>query len=60
MGDRFTEREALLFRAEDGRIGGLGLSVGGEQLLQAAAEGVEVRAVVSESAGSRSIRPRRS
>ena len=41
---------------EDGRVGGLGLSVGGEQLLEAAAEGVELRAVVSEGAGSRSIR----
>jgi dienelactone hydrolase len=41
---------------KDGRIGGLGLSVGGEQLLEAAAEGVDVRAVVSEGAGSRSIR----
>jgi dienelactone hydrolase len=41
---------------EDGRIGGLGLSVGGELLLQAAAEGVPLRAVVSEGAGTRSVR----
>jgi dienelactone hydrolase len=41
---------------EEGRVGGLGLSVGGELLLQAAAEGVEVGAVVSEGAGTRSIR----
>jgi uncharacterized protein len=41
---------------EDGRIGGLGLSVGGEQLLEAAAEGVGLDAVVSEGAGSRSVR----
>ena len=37
------------------RIGGLGLSVGGELLLQAAAESDGLRAVVSEGAGSRSI-----
>jgi uncharacterized protein len=38
-----------------GRIGGLGLSVGGELLLQAAAEDDGLRAVVSEGAGARSI-----
>jgi dienelactone hydrolase len=38
------------------RIGGLGLSVGGEMLLQAAAESQALRAVVSEGAGTRSIR----
>jgi dienelactone hydrolase len=37
------------------RIGGLGLSVGGELLLQAAAQNRYLRAVVSEGAGSRSI-----
>ena len=37
------------------RIGGLGLSVGGELLLQAAAEHDGLRAVVSEGAGARSI-----
>jgi hypothetical protein len=38
----------------DGRIGGLGLSVGGELLLQAAAHDPGLRAVVSEGAGLRS------
>jgi hypothetical protein len=38
------------------RIGGLGLSVGGEALLQTAAETTAVKAVVSEGAGARSIR----
>jgi predicted acyl esterase len=35
------------------RIGGLGLSVGGELMLETAAETEELRAVVSEGAGSR-------
>ena len=39
---------------EPGRIGGLGLSVGGETFLQAAAHHEEVRAVVSEGASARS------
>jgi dienelactone hydrolase len=39
-----------------GRIGGLGLSVGGEMLLQAAAESPDLRAVVAEGAGTRSLR----
>jgi uncharacterized protein len=38
------------------RIGGIGLSVGGELLLQAAAHAEELRAVVSEGAGIRSVR----
>ena len=38
----------------DGRIGGLGLSVGGELLLQTAARDPGLRAVVSEGAGLRS------
>jgi uncharacterized protein len=38
-----------------GRIGGLGLSVGGELLLQAAAHDERLRAVVSEGAGTRSV-----
>jgi uncharacterized protein len=38
------------------RIGGLGLSVGGEVLLQTAAETDELAAVVSEGAGVRSVR----
>ena len=40
----------------DGRIGGLGLSVGGELLLETAAETAALRAVVSEGAGIRSVR----
>ena len=39
----------------DGRIGGLGLSVGGEMLLQTAARDRGLRAVVSEGAGLRSV-----
>ena len=38
------------------RIGGIGLSVGGEVLLQAAARSSRLKAVVSEGAGIRSIR----
>ena len=38
------------------RVGGLGLSVGGEMLLQTAAESEVYKAVVSEGAGSRSAR----
>ena len=38
-----------------GRIGGLGLSVGGELLLQTAAHTPALRAVVSEGAGQRSL-----
>jgi hypothetical protein len=41
---------------EPGRIGGLGLSVGGELLLEAAAENGAFQAVVSEGAGLRSVR----
>jgi fermentation-respiration switch protein FrsA (DUF1100 family) len=41
---------------DDNRIGALGLSVGGEVLLQAAAEMEDLRAVVSEGAGIRSVR----
>jgi hypothetical protein len=41
---------------DDDRIGGLGLSVGGEVMLQTAAETDELQAVVSEGAGIRSIR----
>jgi uncharacterized protein len=39
-----------------GRIGGIGFSVGGETMLQAAASNPGLRAVVSEGAGVRSIR----
>jgi len=38
------------------RIGGLGLSVGGESLLQTAAETDDLKAVVSDGAGWRSVR----
>ncbi len=40
---------------ERGRIGGLGLSVGGELMLQAAAHDERLRAVVAEGAGARSL-----
>ena len=39
-----------------GRVGGLGLSVGGEALLQTAAETKDLKAVVSDGAGARSVR----
>ena len=38
------------------RIGGLGLSVGGEQMIEAAARNQGLKAVVSEGAGIRSVR----
>ena len=38
------------------RIGGIGLSVGGEMMLQAAAESDAFQAIVSEGAGVRSVR----
>jgi uncharacterized protein len=41
---------------DEGRIGALGLSVGGEVLLQAAAESDGLQAIVSEGAGIRSVR----
>ena len=41
---------------DDDRIGGLGLSVGGEMMLQEAAETDDLQAVVSEGAGIRSVR----
>ncbi len=40
----------------DGRVGGIGFSVGGEAMLQAAASNTALRAVVSEGAGVRSVR----
>jgi hypothetical protein len=40
---------------DPGRIGGLGLSVGGELMLQAAAQDGRLAAVVSEGAGSRTM-----
>jgi dienelactone hydrolase len=39
-----------------GHIGGLGLSVGGEQMLEAAASDTAIAAVVAEGAGYRSVR----
>jgi dienelactone hydrolase len=41
---------------EPGRIGGIGLSVGGEMMLEAAAKSRGLKAVVSEGAGERSVR----
>ncbi|MGZ4387959.1 MAG: alpha/beta hydrolase, partial [Gaiellaceae bacterium] len=41
---------------ERGRIGGIGFSVGGELMIEAAAENPGLRAVVSEGAGERSFR----
>ena len=41
---------------KNGRIGGIGFSVGGEMMLQAAASNTGLRAVVSEGAGVRSVR----
>jgi fermentation-respiration switch protein FrsA (DUF1100 family) len=50
---------AFLERRQDveaGRIGGIGLSVGGEMMLEAAAESDGLKAVVSDGAGIRSLR----
>jgi uncharacterized protein len=41
---------------QDGRIGGIGFSVGGEVLIDAAATNSGLRAIVSEGAGVRSVR----
>jgi dienelactone hydrolase len=41
---------------DPGRIGGIGLSVGGEMMIEAAAETDDLAAVVSEGAGARSVR----
>ena len=38
------------------RIGGIGLSVGGEMMIEAAAESSALKAIVSEGASSRSVR----
>ena len=60
QGTRDIEAAVAFLRAQPGvddrRIGGLGLSVGGEMMLQEAAESDELRAVVSEGAGIRSAR----
>ena len=50
---RFLQRQPDVRR---GAVGGLGLSVGGEMLLQTAAESPGLKAVVSEGAGRRSLR----
>jgi dienelactone hydrolase len=50
---RFLERRPDV---EQGRIGGIGLSVGGEMMLEAAARTHSLDAIVSEGAGERSIR----
>jgi dienelactone hydrolase len=57
-GDLRAAVEFLQRRADvdPARIGGIGLSVGGEAMLQAAAESDGLAAVVSDGAGSRSIR----
>jgi hypothetical protein len=41
---------------DDDRIGGIGLSVGGEMMIEAAAESDGLKALVSEGAGIRSLR----
>jgi hypothetical protein len=38
------------------RIGGIGLSVGGEMMIEAGAESTELKAIVTEGASSRSVR----
>ncbi|HEU6443874.1 MAG TPA: alpha/beta fold hydrolase [Gaiellaceae bacterium] len=59
-GTRDIEAAVAYLRArpdvEGDRIGGVGLSVGGEMMLQEAAETDGLRAVVSEGAGIRSVR----
>jgi uncharacterized protein len=49
---RFLERRADV---DPARISGLGLSVGGEMMIEAAAEDPRLRAVVAEGAGARSL-----
>jgi hypothetical protein len=60
QGTRDIEAAVAFLRAQPGldedRIGGLGLSVGGEMMLQEAAESDDLKAVVSEGAGIRSVR----
>ncbi len=50
---RFLQRRPDV---ERDRIGGIGLSVGGEMMLEAAAKSAGLSAVVSEGAGERSVR----
>jgi fermentation-respiration switch protein FrsA (DUF1100 family) len=58
--DRDLKAAAAFLRhrpeVEPKRIGGIGLSVGGEMLIQTAAESTAFKAVVSEGAGARSLR----
>jgi uncharacterized protein len=58
--DRDLKAAAAFLRhrpeVEPNRIGGIGLSVGGEMLIQTAAESTAFKAVVSEGAGARSLR----
>lgn len=60
QGTRDIEAAVAFLRAQpdvrNGRIGGLGLSVGGEMMLQEAAESDGMKAIVSEGAGIRSVR----
>ena len=60
QGTRDIEAAVAFLRArpevDDQRIGGLGLSVGGEMMLQEAAETDDMKAIVSEGAGVRSVR----
>ena len=50
---RFLQRRPDV---EQDRIGGIGLSVGGEMMLESAAKSPGLKAVVSEGAGERSVR----
>jgi uncharacterized protein len=50
---RFLQRRPDV---ERGRIGGIGLSVGGEMMLESTARSPGLKAVVSEGAGERSVR----
>jgi hypothetical protein len=60
QGTRDIEAAVAFLRVQpevdDDRIGGLGLSVGGEMMLQEAAENDSMKAIVSEGAGVRSVR----
>ena len=60
QGARDIDAAADFLRAQPGidddRVGGLGLSVGGEMMLENAAENDSLQAVVSEGAGVRSVR----
>jgi pimeloyl-ACP methyl ester carboxylesterase len=49
---RFLERRPDV---EEGRIGGIGLSVGGEMMLEEAARNHKLKAVISDGAGARSF-----